>query len=127
VAGDRALFVAAGTVNAYVDLAGLTTDALVVDPTTRSVEIRLPAPALDKPNLDQERTYLFAQQRGLWNRARAVFETPAQQEFYVLAEKKLSAAAHEAGLVERATTNTQVMLTGMFQSLGYGVTFPTST
>lgn len=67
LAGERALFVAAGTVNAYVDLGGLADDALLVSADGSSVRLRLPEPVLDKPNLDQKRTYLFSQRRGILN------------------------------------------------------------
>ncbi|MGH3877362.1 MAG: DUF4230 domain-containing protein [Actinophytocola sp.] len=123
IAGERTLFVAAGTVNAYVDLATLPTEALRVDRTARSVEVRLPAAALAEPSLDNDRTYLVTQQRGLWNRTKAVFETPAQQEYYQVAADKISDAAREAGLTERATANTRDTLTGLFASLGFRVTF----
>jgi len=123
VAGERTLFVAAGTVDAYVDLATLPTEALRVDRTARSIEVRLPAAALAEPSLDNDRTYLVTQQRGLWNRTKAVFETPDQQEYYRVAADKISDAAREAGLTERAAANTRDTLTGLFASLGFRVTF----
>jgi Protein of unknown function (DUF4230) len=124
IAGERTLFVAAGTVNAYVDLATLPNEALQVDRATRSVVVRLPPAALAEPSLDNDRTYLVTQRRGLWNRTKAIFETPEQQEYYQLATDKIGAAAREAGLTERATANTRDTLTGLFASLGYHVTFP---
>ena len=126
VAGERTLFVAAGTVSAYVDLATLPTEALRVDQASRSVEVRLPAAALAAPSLDHDHTYLVTQQRGLWNRTMAVFETPDQQQYYQVATDRIGAAAGEAGLTEQATSNTRDMLTGMFGSLGYRATFPTA-
>src|SRR5436309_13303354 len=48
LAGQRTLFVAAGTVSAYVDFSHLADDALKV--TGKTVQVRLPAPRLDKPN-----------------------------------------------------------------------------
>ena len=123
LAGERALFVAAGTVNAYVDFSQLKGDALSVSPDTKTIQIQLPAPQLDKPNLDQKRSYLFAQQRGIWNRLTSLFEAPDQQQFYMAGEQKIAEAAKNAGLLERAEKNTRAMLVGMFQPLGYQVTF----
>ncbi|MFD1147154.1 DUF4230 domain-containing protein [Saccharothrix hoggarensis] len=132
LAGQRTLFVAAGTVNAYVDFGGLAEDALKVSPTAasgpdgqRSVELALPKAVLDKPNLDQERCYVFAQERGLVDRLTSLVETPDQQPFYVAAEQKIADAARESELVRRADDNTRKMLTGMFGALGYQVEFTT--
>jgi Protein of unknown function (DUF4230) len=128
LAGERVLFVAAGTVNAYVDFSGLREDALTVSADRKSVEIRLPPAQLDKPNLDQQRSYLFAQQRGVWNRFKSLFEVPDQQRFYSVAEQKIGEAAVHAGLTKRAEDNTRAMLVGMLTTLGYQVTFaPTNT
>lgn len=128
LAGQRTLFVAAGTVNAYVEFGGLADGALEVSPTTatgeaRKVRLALPKAVLDKPNLDQERCYVFAQERGLLDRLTALVETQDQQPFYVAAEQKIADAARESGLVERADENTRKMLTGMFGALGYQVEF----
>ncbi|MER5263774.1 DUF4230 domain-containing protein [Actinosynnema sp. NPDC002837] len=128
LAGQRTLFVAAGTVNAYVDFGGLAEDALRVPPTTasgeaRKVQLALPKAVLDKPNLDQQRCYVFAQERGLFDRLASLVETQDQQPFYVAAEQKISDAARESGLVQRADDNTRKMLTGMFGALGYQVEF----
>ncbi|WP_158851706.1 DUF4230 domain-containing protein [Saccharothrix deserti] len=128
LAGQRTLFVAAGTVNAYVDFGRLGEDALKVSPTNASgearlVELALPPAVLDKPNLDQERCYVFAQERGLFDRLASLVEAQDQQPFYVAAERKIADAARESGLVQRADDNTRKMLTGMFGALGYRVEF----
>jgi len=126
LAGTRALFVAAGSVNAFVDFSGLGGEALTVSPDGKSVEVRLPDPQLDKPNLDQQRSYLYAEQRGVFDRLKSLFDVADQQQFYVLGEQKLADAAKGAGLIERARTNTRTMLVGMLAPLGYQVTFPGS-
>lgn len=127
LAGSRALFVAAGSVNAFVDFSGMGDDALKVGPDGKTVEVRLPEPQLDKPNLDQQRSYLFAQQRGIWDRFKSLFEVPDQKQFYTMGEQKIAEAAKNAGLLERAKTNTRTMLTGMLQSLGFQASFPADT
>lgn len=127
LAGEHALFVAAGSVSAFVDFSGLTADALKVSEDRKSVEVKLPAPQLDKPNLDQQRSYLFAQDRGIWNRLKSLFETPNQQEFYMIGEQKIAEAAGHAGLTKRAEANTRTMLTGMLKTLGFTVIFPGQT
>ncbi|QFZ22212.1 DUF4230 domain-containing protein [Saccharothrix syringae] len=127
LAGQRTLFVAAGTVNAYVEFGGLAEDALKVSQEAKTVELALPAAVLDKPNLVQERCYVFAQERGLVDRLASLVETQDQQPFYVAAEQKISDAARESGLVGRAEENTRKMLTGMFGALGYQVMFTGAT
>ena len=124
IAGNRALFVARGSVSAYVDLGTLSEKALTVDEERKTVEVRLPEPKLAKPNIDQEHTYLYSQNRGAWDRVKSLFEESDQRELYVLAEKRIGAAAKEAGLTARAERNTRQMLTGMFTSLGYKAEFP---
>lgn len=124
IAGSRTLFVAQGTVDAYIDLKSLSDKALTVDMAKKTVQVRLPAPQLAKPNIDQEHTYLYSQERGVFDRVASVFSTEDQQEFYVLAEKKIGEAAKSADLTKRAERNTRQMLTGMFTSLGYKAEFP---
>jgi hypothetical protein len=123
LAGSRALFVAQGSVNAFVDFSGLKDDALTLSEDKKSIEIKLPPAQLDKPNLNQERSYLFAQRRGVWDRLTSLFETPDQRQFYALGEQKIGEAAAHAGLLKRAEDNTRAMLTGMFSQLGYQVSF----
>ncbi|RYP88109.1 DUF4230 domain-containing protein [Nocardioides guangzhouensis] len=123
IAGERSLFVAAGTVNAYVDFSGLTAGDLRLSEDGKSVEIRLPAAELDEPNLDQDRTYLFSQDRGVVNRVGDALSTDDQQELYQLAEQKLVSAAEESVLTQQAEKNTRAMLVGLFDSLEIQVTF----
>jgi hypothetical protein len=118
---ERTLFVAAGSVDAYVDFAGVNEGALKVDEANRKVEIQLPAAQLEKPNIDHERSYVFAQQRGIVNRVGDLFggDPNKQQQLYQLAEQKIGDAAKASELAERARKNTQAMLEGMLRSLGY--------
>lgn len=123
IAGERSLFVAAGTVDAYVDLAGLRDGDLTVSDDGTSVEVSLPAAELDEPNLDQDRTYLFSQERGVIDRIGDLIAPQDQQELYQLAEAKLATAAAESELRRQAETNTRAMLEGLFESLDMEVTF----
>lgn len=122
LAGQRTLFVAAGTVNAYIDFGRLAEDSIVVSPDGKSVKLTLPPAALDKPNLDNKRSYVFSQERGLIDQLTSLVDPPNQQRFYVAAEERLATAAKESGLVEKAEQNTKTMLTGMLQALGFQVT-----
>lgn len=123
VDGRRTLFVAAGTVDAYVDLSGLGDEDVVLSADGESATIRLPMPELEKPNLDSERSYVFSQDRGVLERISDAIDTPQQAEFYQLAETKLTAAAEESELRSQADENTRTMLTGLCSTLGLDVTF----
>lgn len=122
IAGERSLFIAAGTVNAFVDFSGLADGDLTLSDDGASAQIRLPAAQLDKPNLDQDRTYLFSQKRGVINRVNDALSPPDQRELYQLAEEKMMLAAEESELVKQAEQNTRAMLIGMFDALDIEVT-----
>jgi Protein of unknown function (DUF4230) len=121
IMGERTLFVASGSVDVYVDFAEIGGSALRVSQDKRSVEVRLPRPALEKPNLDNKRTYVFAQQRGIVNQVRDLVgnDPNRSQKLYQLAEQRLRSAAQESGLTARAEQNTRAMLDGLLKSLGF--------
>ncbi|OLZ52883.1 DUF4230 domain-containing protein [Amycolatopsis keratiniphila] len=124
IAGERTLFVAAGSVDAYVDFGPLVDNALTVSEDRRTVEVRLPEPKLAKPNLDNARSYVFGQERGLIDRLGALVSVQDQRPFYLAAEKRIGEAAQHSGLLERAKANTRAMLTQMLRALGFQVVFP---
>jgi len=121
VFGERTLFVAAGTVDAHVEFGGLAEDALVVDEANDTVEVTLPAPQLEEPNLDLERSYVFAEERGVANRFQDFFDDDPEsvQQVMQLAEQRIAEAADASGLRERAEENTRKTLMGMLGSLGF--------
>lgn len=123
VAGRETTFIAVGTVNAYVDLSGITEQDLILSLNGKSAKMRLPEPQLDKPNLDQKLTYQVHQDRGALDRIADAIDLPEQSQYYQEAETKIAAAAEESGLRNQATENTEAMLTGLFSSLGIDVTF----
>lgn len=123
IAGERSLFVAAGTVDAYVDFSGLAAGDLEVSSDGTTVRIDLPDAELGEPNLDQDRTYLFSQKRGVINRFEALLSTQDQQELYQRSEEKLATAAEESALRAQAEENTRAMLVGLFDSLDMSVEF----
>lgn len=118
---DRILFVAAGSVEAYVEFDKIADGAIKDSADHKTVEITLPAPQLGKPNLDQENSRVFSQQRGAFNRVRDLFASDPNrlQEVYKQAEEKIAEAAIASGLRQRAEDNTRKMLEGLLKSLGY--------
>lgn len=121
IKGTRTLFVGAGGVDAYVDFSGLATDAVTVSEDRTQATVRLPRAQLEKPNLDNSRSYVFAQQRGLFDRVQDFLSgSPSdQRELYMLAEKKITEAAVASDLRARADANTKAMLSGLLKSLGF--------
>lgn len=118
---DRTLFVGAGSVESYVDFGKIGDGGVVESADRKSVEIKLPAPQLGKVNLDLEKSYVFAEKRGLLNRLGEVFgsDPNRQRQVYQLAEERITTAARDSGLAERAQENTRKMLEGLLRSLGY--------
>ncbi|MGQ5263381.1 DUF4230 domain-containing protein [Micromonospora sp. ZYX-F-536] len=118
---ERTLFVGAGSVEAYVDFGKIGEGAVVESADGTSVEIKLPAPQLGETNLDLEKSYVFAEQRGLLNRLGDLVgnDPNRQQQVYQLAEERITAAARDSGLSARAEENTRKMLEGLLRSLGY--------
>jgi len=119
---ERTLFVGAGSVQAYVDFGAIAEGNVIVSPDGKSVELKLPAPQLEEPNLDLERSYVFAQERGVINKFGDLIgggDPNRQQEVYQRAEQKIAESAINAGLQQRAEENTKKMLESLLRSLGY--------
>ena len=121
IRGNRTLFVGNGSVDAYVDFSKLGNGALTVNKDRTAVTVRLPRAELEPTNLNTQRSYVFATQRGLTNRLGDFFSGNPndQQQLYVLATQKIQTAATESGLRERAEQNTRAMLVNMLKSLGF--------
>jgi hypothetical protein len=121
IRGERTLFVGAGSVDAYVDFSRIGDDAVTASADRKTAEIRLPSAQLEEAALDNERSYVFAVQRGLLDRVEGFLSSnpDSQQQLYVLAQDKITAAARESGLIARAEQNTRIMLEGLLRSLGF--------
>jgi Protein of unknown function (DUF4230) len=120
IRGERVLFVAVGTVDAGVDLAGVDEDA--VDVRGRRASIDLPAARLLAVRVDPERSYVYDRDRGLVDRVASILQDSptGERELYSLAEDKLVAAARGgSGLLARAERNTRSTLTALLRALGF--------
>jgi len=124
LAGERVIFVAAGSVDASIDFSGLGPSSVSVNDGRTSATIRLPGPVLGKPRLDLDRSYVAAHQRGAWQRIEDLVDNRGgganTEQLYRIAEQRLAAAGSRTGeLKQRARTNTRAMLTSMLTSLGF--------
>jgi hypothetical protein len=129
--GSDTLFVGQGTVTAYDDFSQLGSGDIQVSPGRTTVTVRLPEPRLEPATVNVRQSYVFAQRQGLLNRIGNFFSgnPNSQQQVYILAQRKIQAAAGQSPLLAQARTNTRGMLTSMLHSLGFTrvtVTFGTT-
>jgi Protein of unknown function (DUF4230) len=122
LAGRRVLFVAAGTVDASVDLRGLGAGDVTVNGDRTGATIRLAKPRLSQPQLDVNRSYIYSEERGLFDRLHDLVSpsTDDQKQLYQRASQRLTQAAQANNeLVNRAEANTRATLQGLLRPLGF--------
>lgn len=114
-AEDAVLLVAAGDVNAGVDLGQLRDEDVVVDPAARTVKLRLPPAVVLSAALDNEATYVHTRHTDVLARRQETLETRARQE----AERSLRDAALAGGILQRAQQGAERTIRSLLRSLGY--------
>ena len=121
IKGERTVFAAVGSVDATVDFSALDERSLVVSADRQSVTVTLPEPVLSSPKIDNEQSKVVSRQRGLLDRIGSIFSaTPtSDRQYLIAAEQKMTAAANDSDLRNRAETNTRAMLEKMLKTLGY--------
>jgi|SRR5829696_2984307 len=120
--GRRVIFLAIGSVDAFVDFRQLDDDAVTISEDRRTVTLRLPRAQLSTPNVDPEQSRVLNQDLGVIDRLGGLFSdqpNPQNQQMYVLAQQRLAAAATQVGLQKRAEDNTRVTLERLMRSLGF--------
>jgi len=119
--GSETLFIGQGTDIAFVNFVQLKGQALRVSADRSAVAVTLPRAQLEPAVLNVRQSYVYAQQRGLLNRIGDFFggNPNGQQQIYVAAQQKISAAARHSPLLAEAERNTRAMLNGMLGSLGF--------
>jgi hypothetical protein len=118
---DRILFIANGSVEVYVDFSSIGQGAVKESDDRRTVELTLPAPQLRPVRLDNDKSYVYEESRGVLNRIGDALkgDPNRMQAVYQLSEQKISDAAKDAGLQKRAEDNTRNMLNQFLTALGY--------
>jgi Protein of unknown function (DUF4230) len=122
VKGKRIIFLAIGSVDAYVDFSKLGDDAVSISADRRTVSLTLPRAQLSTPNVDPNQSRVLNQDMGLIDRLGGLFSdqpNPQNQQMYKLAAQKLGEAAKQAGLTDRAEVNTKATLEQLMRSLGF--------
>ncbi|MCK9876341.1 DUF4230 domain-containing protein [Frankia sp. Ag45/Mut15] len=119
--GERTLFVGVGTVDSMVDFSHLGSGDVVVSPDRRSVTINLPNPTLSSAQLDLNRSYVVARQRGVLDRVGGlVGGISSDKGLYQEASTKMTDAAKQDGqVIELGKKNTTAMLRGLLGALGF--------
>ncbi|GLY33914.1 DUF4230 domain-containing protein [Kineosporia sp. NBRC 101731] len=122
LAGQRTLFIAAGSVDAGVNLSKLGEGAIVMNDDRTEATINLPTPTMSSPTIDYDRSYVYSRDRGVFDRVKGAFTDDSKETsvLYGLASQRLSQAAAETDeLRERAEKNTRATLEGLLEPLGF--------
>jgi len=119
--GSETLFIGQGTDIAFVNFGQLKGQAIQVSANRSAVTVNLPRAQLEPAVLNVRQSYVYARQQGLLNRIGDFFggNPNDQQQVYIAAQQKISAAARHSRLLAEAERNTRGMLTGMLSSLGF--------
>jgi len=112
--GDRLLFVAHGNVIAGVDLSKLSDKDVSVSPEGK-VTVILPAAQVFISELDNDKSYVYDRQTGVFTHGDVNLETQARQ----VAEVEIEKAALEDGILRMAQTNAQSFVERWLESLKF--------
>ena len=111
--GDRLIFVARGEVIAGIDLNKLATEDLNV--IGGVLYVKLPEAEIFVAALDNETSYVYDRDTGLFTHGEVNLETEARR----VAEREIEKSALEDGILELAAQNAESFLDRLFRDLGY--------
>ena len=110
---DRLLLIVHGDVTAGVDLAAL--DPANVKVNGKSVELKLPEAIVFSTRVDNGRTRVYTRETGLFSSPDPELESETRRE----AERQLTQAALDGGILKTAGANARTTLTSLLQGLGF--------
>jgi len=110
--GDRLLFVAHGEVIAGVDLSKMRDADIQVTPDGTAI-VTLPAAEVFVATLDNDKSYVYDRETGMFTRGDVNLETLARQA----AEDEIEKAAREDGILDQAQTNAEAYLRALILAL----------
>jgi len=111
--GDELIFVAHGVMIGGVDLDELTEDDLWLDGGV--LFVRMPTAEVFIATLDNDKSYVYDRDTGLFTKGDIHLETAARQ----VAEAEIANAAMEDGILELAQINAETYLLRFLRTLGY--------
>ncbi len=112
--GDRLLFVGHGEVIAGVDLSRVQPSDITIT-ADGALTFIIPAPEIFVTALDNDKSYVYDRQTGLFTKGDATLETQARQ----VATVEIERTAREDGILNRAATNAAAFMESLFISLGF--------
>lgn len=112
--GDRLLFVGHGEVIAGVDLSRVQTSDITITEDGQ-VTFIIPAPEIFVTALDNDKSYVYDRETGLFTKGDEQLETQARQ----VATVEIERAAREAGILNTAAENAAAFMESLLISLGF--------
>ncbi|MBI3362424.1 MAG: DUF4230 domain-containing protein [Chloroflexi bacterium] len=110
--GDKLIFVAHGQVIAGVDLSKIKDGDVKVTPDGTAL-VTLPPSEVFVATLDNQKSYIYNRETGLFTRGDVNLETQARQA----AEDEIEKAAREDGILDQAQTNAEAYLRSLVLAL----------
>ncbi len=110
---DKILLVAHGEVVAGIDLSNIQPQDVITNGT--GVTVRLPKSQILYSKLDNEKTYVYDRQTGLFNKPDPNLESSIR----TAAEQQIVQAATEDGILSKADENARQVLRTLLTGLGY--------
>jgi len=111
--GDELIFVAHGIVIAGVDLAQITADRMWLEDGV--LYVKLPDAEIFVATLDNDKSYVYDREKGLFTKGDDHLETAARQA----AEDQVELAALEDGILDQARSNAEQFLYRFLVTAGY--------
>jgi hypothetical protein len=111
--GDRLLFVAHGYVIAGIDMSKIGVEDLWL--AGEMLNVRLPAAEILVATLDNDKSYVYNRETGLFTHGDPTLETQVRK----VAEQVILEATTSEGILDQATTNAQTYLRWFFEAMGY--------
>src|SRR5579862_9902127 len=111
--GDRLLLVMHGQVVAGIDLAGVHPEDVTV--AGDKVSIKLPPAEVFTTSLDNTKTRVYSRETGLLSSTDPFLESEVRQE----AERQLTEAALQDGILAMAAQNGKATITGLLRGIGF--------
>jgi hypothetical protein len=119
--GKHTTFLGFGSVDAFVDFSKITDSDIIVDQANKSVTINLPAPQLSAPMMDTANSYAIDQTEGIINHFSDLLGSDPNDlnDLYNRSSQRIAAAAQQSDLMDRAESNTRLMLDSLLKQLGF--------
>ncbi|MEM9951783.1 MAG: DUF4230 domain-containing protein [Chloroflexota bacterium] len=111
--GDSAVMVTVGTIEAGIDVSGLTQDAIIYDDLARTITITLPAPELQSCFLDESQSYVVSRDTGFFADPMDNLEDELRQRALIFHRD----SALEDGILLDAETDARATLTDLLAIL----------